>query len=147
MVLGAHAVLCKTEPDFFKIIFWSQNGENRPSLGFFECIDSQFFNFFSIWTIIKAYITAIAVCLKKISYLRKFWFLRYDPKCSWPIRLRDFSINCRTLKLAVISQRKIFLIFGTMVNNSNIEKLTGPFFQENSFLPKFGQKGPRMTPK
>ena len=34
-----------------------------------------------------------------------------------------------------------------MVNNSNIEKLTEPFFQENSFLPKFGQKGPRMAPK
>ena len=39
--------------------------------------------------------------LEQISYLGKFWFLRYGPKCSWPIRLQDFSINCRTLKLAV----------------------------------------------
>ena len=39
--------------------------------------------------------------LEQTSYLGKFWFLRYGPKCSWPIRLQDFSINCRTLKLAV----------------------------------------------
>ena len=39
--------------------------------------------------------------LEQISYLGKFWFLRYGPKCSWPIRLQDFSINRRTLKLAV----------------------------------------------
>ena len=108
MVLGAHAVLCMTEPDFFKIMFYSQNGENRPSLGFFECIDSQFFNFFSICTIMKAYITVIGVYLKKISYLRKFWFLRYHPKCSWPIRLRDFSINRRTLKLSVSHKERFF---------------------------------------
>ena len=39
--------------------------------------------------------------LEQISYLGKFWFLRYGPKYFWPIRLQDFSINCRTLKLAV----------------------------------------------
>ena len=39
--------------------------------------------------------------LEQISYLGKFWFLRYGPKCSQPIRLQGFSINCRTLKLAV----------------------------------------------
>ena len=39
--------------------------------------------------------------LEQISYLGKFWFLRYGPKRSWPIRLQDFSINRRTLKLAV----------------------------------------------
>ena len=81
--------------------------------------------------------------LEQISYLGKFWFLRYGPKCSWPIRLQDFSINHRTLKLAV-SHKEIneinwflvchsnsflrngslgFLIFGTMVGNSNIEKV------------------------
>ena len=37
--------------------------------------------------------------LEKISYLGKFWFVRYGPKWSWPIRLKDFLINCRTLKL------------------------------------------------
>ena len=39
--------------------------------------------------------------LKEISYLGKFWLLRYGQKCSWPVRLRDISINRRTLKLAV----------------------------------------------
>ena len=39
--------------------------------------------------------------LEQISYIGKFWFLRYGPKCSWPTRLWDFSINLRTLKLAV----------------------------------------------
>ena len=44
--------------------------------------------------------------LEQILYLGKFWFLRYGPKCSWPIRLQHFSINRRTLKLAV-SQTEI----------------------------------------
>ena len=39
--------------------------------------------------------------LEQIPYLEKFWFLKYDPKCSWPIRLQDFSINGRTLKLTL----------------------------------------------
>ena len=44
MVLGAHVVLCMTEPDFLKKMFYPQNGENRPSPGFFECIEK--FSFF-----------------------------------------------------------------------------------------------------
>ena len=39
--------------------------------------------------------------LEQISYLAKFWFLTYGPERSWPIRLLDFSIIYRTLKLAV----------------------------------------------
>ena len=70
MVLEAHVVLCMTEPDFLKIMFRHQNGENRPSPGFFEVIGkfsffSQFFTFLSIWSIMKVYITVIAVCLNK----------------------------------------------------------------------------------
>ena len=70
MVLGAYGVLCMTELDFFKIMLWPQNGQNRPRLGFFECIGkfsffSQFFNFYSICSIMKVYITVIAVCLNK----------------------------------------------------------------------------------
>ena len=62
MVLGAHLVLCMTEPDFLKIMFCPQNRENKRSLGFFECVGkfslfSQFFNFFSIWSIMKVYLT------------------------------------------------------------------------------------------
>ena len=51
MVLGADVILCMAEPDVLKKIFYPQNGENRPSPGFFECIGkfsffSQFFTFF-----------------------------------------------------------------------------------------------------
>ena len=70
MVLQAYVVLCITEADFLKIMFCPQNGENRPSPGFFECIGK--FSFFlsslfflSIWSIMKVYITVILVCLNK----------------------------------------------------------------------------------
>ena len=52
--------------------------------------------------------------LEQISYLGKFWFLRYGSKRYWPIRLQDFSINRRTLKLAVshkeINERNWYLV-------------------------------------
>ena len=65
MVLGAHVVLCMT-----KKMFYPQNGENRPSPGFFECIGkfsffSQFFIFLSVWSIMKVCITVILLCLNK----------------------------------------------------------------------------------
>ena len=43
--------------------------------------------------------------LEQISYLGKFWFVRYGPKSSWAIRLQDFSINWRILKLAVSHEK------------------------------------------
>ena len=106
--------------------------------------------------------------LEQISYLRKFWDLVYDPKCSWPMKFHDFSINLRTLKLAVfykgINEINSFLvclsnsflrngslglslIFGTMVDDVNIEKLTDFFSRKNHFWSKFGTKGLRMAPK
>ena len=87
--------------------------------------------------------------LEQISYLGNIWFLRFGRKCSWPIRQQGFSINPITLKSAVSHKEtlmkytgfwyvpptvfsgmahQVFLIFGTMVSNSNIEKLTEPFF-------------------
>ena len=106
--------------------------------------------------------------LEQISYLGKFWLLRCDPKCSWPIRLHDFSINCRTLKLAVSHKESnginwlflcpsnsflrngllVFLIFDTMKDNSNIEKLTF-FFSRKKFIfaqicAKRVQNGPKI---
>ena len=65
-----YVVMGMTKHDFLKIIFCPQNGENKPSLEFFERVGkfsffSQFFNFFSIWSIMKVYITVIAVCLNK----------------------------------------------------------------------------------
>ena len=56
--------------------------------------------------------------LEKVSYLGKFWFLKYGPKCPWPIRLQDFSINCRTLNLAV-SHKEINEINWFLVCPSN----------------------------
>ena len=56
--------------------------------------------------------------LEEISYLGKFWFLRYGPKFCWPIRLQEFSINRRTLKLAV-SHKEINEINWFLVCPSN----------------------------
>ena len=56
--------------------------------------------------------------LEQISYLAKFWFLRYDPKALGQSGLWDFSINCRTLKLAV-SHKEINEINWFLVCPSN----------------------------
>ena len=105
MVLGVHVVLCMTEPDFLKKMCYPQNGENRPSPGFFEWIRKFIFFLSSLFFISVIYNESLYYCnscmLQQVSYLGRFWFLRYGPKCSWQIRLQDFSINCRTLKLAV----------------------------------------------
>ena len=115
-------LLCMTEPDFLKIMFCPQNRENMPSLWFFECIGkfslfSQF-KFFSIWSIMKVYITITAVCLNK--------FHIWENSGSWDMAhnalgqsgLQDFSINCRTLKLAV-SHKEINEINWFLVCPSN----------------------------
>ena len=76
MLLGAHVMLRRIEPDFLRIMLCPQNGENRPSLGFLECIEkfsffSQFFNFVSIWSIMKVCFIVIAVYLNKFHILEK----------------------------------------------------------------------------
>ena len=45
MDLGAHVMLHMAAPNFLEIMFFPKNGENRPSLGFFECMGK--FSFFS----------------------------------------------------------------------------------------------------
>ena len=123
MMLGAYVVLRITEADFLKIMFCLPNSKNWPSLGFFECI-GKFSFFFSVlyFFINLVYNESLYYCnscmLEQISYLGKFWFLRYGPKCSWPIRLQDFSINRRTLKLAV-SHKEINEINWFLVYHSN----------------------------
>ena len=89
-----------------KKMFYPKNEENRPSPGFFECIEKFSFFFLVLYFFISVvYNESLyyrnSFMLEQILYLGKFWFLRYDPKCSWPIRWQDFSINRRTLKLAV----------------------------------------------
>ena len=64
--------------------------------------------------------------LEEISYLGKFWYLRYGPEFSWPIRLQKFSINRRTLKLAVshkeINEINWFLVclFNSFLRNGSL---------------------------
>ena len=164
MVLGA--MWCYVwQPDFLKKMFYPQNGENRPSPGFFECIGK--FSFFSVlyFFISLVYNESLYYCnscmLEQISYLGKFWYLRYGPKCSWPTRLQDFSINCRTLRLAV-SHKEINEINWFLVCPSNsflrngslgfsdflaqwwviriLKNWQSPFSRKIHFWPKSGQK-------
>ena len=59
------------QANFFKVVFCPPNGKNMLSPGFFECkfLNASFFLnflfFFPIWSIMKVYITVIAVCLNK----------------------------------------------------------------------------------
>ena len=118
-------------------MFYPKNGENRPSPGFFECIGKFSFFLSSLFFISVVYNESLYYCnsciLEQILYLEKFWFLRYDtkrsylgkfwflrygPKRCWPIRLQDFSINRRTLKLAV-SHKEINGINWFLVSPSN----------------------------
>ena len=171
MVLGAHVVLCMTEPDFSEKMFYPQNGENGPTkpriLWMYRKVQFLFLVLYFFISVV--YNESLYYCnscmLEHISYLGKFWFLRYSPKCSWPIKLQDFLINRRTLKLAVSHKqineinwflvcpsnsfpRNVSLDFGTMVDNSNIEKLTEPFFPwKFIFCPNLGnraQNGPKI---
>ena len=73
----------------------------QESLVFF----SQFFTFF----INLVYNESLQYCnccmLLQISYLGKFWFLRYGPKFSWPIRITGFFNQLQDFKIGCISQR------------------------------------------
>ena len=71
MVLGAHVVLCTTEPDFLKKVFCPKMGKIGQASGSLNVyigkfsFFSQFFNFSSVWSIMKVHITVIAICLNK----------------------------------------------------------------------------------
>ena len=62
--------------------------KNRFSL---NILKNFVINFYWICSIMKIYI--ICCVPAQIPYLGKFLFLRYGPKCSQPIRLRDFLIS------------------------------------------------------
>ena len=117
MVLGAHVMLCMTEPDFLKIMFFAPKMRKICQA---QCSLKKFSFFFSVLFFINLVYIKSLCCfnssmLEQISYLGKFWFLRYDPKSSWPFRLRDFSINRKTIKLALsyneINEINCFLAF------------------------------------
>ena len=69
-----------------------------PKIGKMDTMDKngffigKFINFYWIWPIMKIYI--ICCVSAQTAFLGKFLFLRYGPKCSQPIRLQDFLINC-----------------------------------------------------
>ena len=96
---------CVWLPDFLKKMFYPQNRENWPGPGIFEYIEKLSFFLVLDFFISLVYNESLYYCnfymLEQISYLQKFWFFRYGRKCSWTVRLRDFSISCRILKLAV----------------------------------------------
>ena len=129
MELGAQVMLCMTARFFENHVFCPKNEENMPSPVFFEKVQL----FFSILFFINlVYNKSLCCCnssmLEQISYwFSKFWFLRYDPKSSWPIRLRDFSINRKTLKLALshkeINEINCFLVFGESIQQFSQEWL------------------------
>ena len=63
---------------------------NGPKTGFFNLLENFVINFYWIYSIMKYIICCVPA---QIPYLGKFSFLRYGPKCSQPVRLRDFLIN------------------------------------------------------
>ena len=61
-------------------------------------------------------------------------------------RVLKITVACPPVNSAFFSGmgHQFFLLFCTMVDNQSVQKRTESFFQENSFLPKFMQKGPKM---
>ena len=89
MMLGAHVVLCMTEPDFLKIILFApKSGKIGQAQRSLNVQKNLVINFLSICSKMKVHINCFI--LRQISYLRKLWFLIYGPKCFWPIRSQDF---------------------------------------------------------
>ena len=93
-MLEMHIKLCMTELDFLEKNFlpkkvgkWVKNG---PKQGFLNILKNFVINFYWICSIMNIYIICCAPA--QISCLGKFWFLKYGPKCSQPIRLQDFLI-------------------------------------------------------
>ena len=66
-------------------------GKMGQKQGFLNLLKNYAINFSWICSVMKIYI--ICCVPARIPYLGKFWFLRYGPKCSQPIRLQDFLFN------------------------------------------------------
>ena len=105
MVLGTHVVLYMTARFFENRVFPSKWGKQTKARDLWMYRKAQLFFSVLYFFINLGYNESLYYCsscmLEQISYLEKLWFLRYGPKCSCPIRLQDFSINCRALKLVV----------------------------------------------
>ena len=67
---------------------WAKNGSKQD---FLNLLKNFVINFYRVFSIMKIFVT---YCFRtQIIYLRKFLFLRYEPKYSQPTRLQDFLIN------------------------------------------------------
>ena len=95
MVLETHMKLCVTELDFLEKFFWPKCWENGPKMGqkqgFLKLLKDLVIKFYWICSIMKTYI--IRCVPAQVPYLGKILFLRYGPKYSQSIRLKDFLIN------------------------------------------------------
>ena len=92
MVLQTQKKLGVTEPDFPEKDFLPQKlAKWAKNVVFFNLLKNFVINFYWICSIMKIYI--ICCVPAQIPYFGRFWFLRYGPKCSQPIRLQDFLIN------------------------------------------------------
>ena len=82
-------LLCVTGPDFFKKnLFVPKMGKVGQKQGFLNLLENVAITFFWIWSMKKFY--NVCCILAQSPYLGKIYFLRYEPKCSWPIRLQYF---------------------------------------------------------
>ena len=121
MVLGAHVVLCITARFFEKNVSvpkWGKQSKPRV-LRMYRKV--QFFSlvfYFVISVVYESLYYCNSFMLEHISYLEKFWFLRYGPKFSWPIRLQVFSINHKEINeinWVLVCPSNSFLRNGTLV--------------------------------
>ena len=105
MVLGAHVVLCMTQPDFLKKCFHPKMGKIGQAQGSLNVQESSVFFSVLYFFISLVYNESLYFCnsymLEQISYFGKFWFLRYGPRILLANQIAGFLINYRTLELAV----------------------------------------------
>ena len=87
MVIENHVKLCVTKPDFSKK--FSLPRKSTKMSFFFHISENFVISFGWKWSKMKDHI--VINFLAQITYLPKFWFLRYGPKSSQPIRLQDFK--------------------------------------------------------
>ena len=88
LVLGVHILLSVKQKYFCPKMGKMGLKWARKRFFFLNLLENVIINFFWFWSVTKIYI--ICSFLAQILYLIKIWFLRYGPKCFWPIRLQDF---------------------------------------------------------
>ena len=127
MVLGVHVVLCMTARFFQKSALSPKWGKAKSRVLWMHRKVQFFFLvlcFLSVWSIMKACITVILLCLNKFHIWENsgFWDMAQNAlgqsDCRIFLWITDSKIGC-------ISQRK--------------------FSRKSYFWPQFGQKGPEWA--